>query len=143
MKALFIVVLTVFSSSLFAQQKDTLPAATAPQEKVQMIFMDSVKLARKNRLPVPKKALLYSLVLPGAGQVYNGRWWKAPIAVGALGGIAYVYYSNNDLYKRLKTALELELQKNARVYFNSTLGLMDCDRTAIPMIKIARHHLPE
>ncbi len=123
MKALFIVVLTVFSCSLFAQQKDTLPAATPPQEKVQMIFMDSVKLARKNRLPVPKKALLYSLVLPGAGQVYNGRWWKAPIAVGALGGIAYVFYSNNDLYQRLKTALELELQKKTHEFTEFNLGV--------------------
>ena len=123
MKALFIVVLAVWACSLFAQQKDTLPAATAPQEKVQMIFMDSVKLARKNRLPVPKKALLYSLVLPGSGQVYNGRWWKAPIAVGAIGGMVYVFSSNNDLYQRLKTALELELQKKTHEFTSANLGV--------------------
>ena len=122
MKALFIVVLLVFSCSLFAQQKDTLPASTAPQEKVQMIFMDSVKLARKNRLPVPKKALLYSLVLPGSGQVYNGRWWKAPIAVGAIGGMAYVFSYNNGLYRRLKTALELELQDQMHEFSSLNLG---------------------
>ena len=123
MKALFIVVLAVWACSLFAKQKDTLPAATAPQEKVQMIFMDSVKLARKNRLPVPKKALLYSLVLPGSGQVYNGRWWKAPIAVGAIGGMVYVFSSNNDLYQRLKTALELELQKKTHEFTSANLGV--------------------
>lgn len=27
----------------------------------------------------PGKAALYSLVLPGAGQLYNKRWWKAPL----------------------------------------------------------------
>ncbi len=123
MKALFIVVLTLFAYALFAQQKDTLPAATAPQEKVQMIFMDSVKLARKNRLPVPKKALLYSLVLPGSGQVYNGRWWKAPIAVGAIGGMAYVFNNNNNLYLRLKAALESELQKKTHEFSKLNLGV--------------------
>ena len=39
--------------------------------------------------PDPKKALLLSTIVPGAGQVYNGQWWKAPLAIGALGGAVY------------------------------------------------------
>ena len=37
----------------------------------------------------PGKAALYSLVLPGAGQAYNKRWWKVPIAVGIEGVVIY------------------------------------------------------
>lgn len=121
MKACLMVVLTIFSLRLWAQESDTLPPA--PQEKVRMIFMDSVKMARKNRLPVPKKALLYSFILPGAGQVYNGRWWKAPFALGAMGGMGYLVYTNNDLYQRLKKALELELQDELHEFSDLNLGV--------------------
>lgn len=121
MKACLIVVLTFFSLQLWAQKGDSIPPV--PQEKVQMIFMDSVKMARKNRLPVPKKALLYSFMLPGAGQVYNGRWWKAPFALGAMGGMGYLVYFNNDYYQRLKKALELELQDQPHEFSDFNLGV--------------------
>lgn len=31
----------------------------------------------------PGKAALYSLIVPGGGQIYNRRWWKVPLAIGA------------------------------------------------------------
>ncbi|MBK9734978.1 MAG: hypothetical protein IPO92_08435 [Saprospiraceae bacterium] len=37
----------------------------------------------------PGKAALYSLVLPGGGQFYNKKWWKAPIAIGIDVGLLY------------------------------------------------------
>lgn len=37
----------------------------------------------------PWKALAFSAVLPGAGQVYNEQWWKAPIIFAAFGGCIY------------------------------------------------------
>lgn len=37
----------------------------------------------------PGKAALYSLVLPGAGQAYNRRYWKIPLAVGLEGFFIY------------------------------------------------------
>lgn len=46
----------------------------------------------------PKKASIYSLVLPGAGQVYNHKYWKVPIIYGLLGGTGYGFYTfNKDL----------------------------------------------
>jgi hypothetical protein len=70
--------------------------------------LDSIKVKSP---PNPKKSALYSLVLPGSGQIYNGNWWKTPFVYAAIGGsIAYLQF-NQSRYKRFKTALELELAK--------------------------------
>ena len=56
----------------------------------------------KDMLPNPRTATVLSLVLPGAGQVYNGHWWKVPIVYGLLGGVGYLYKINNDTYQQLR-----------------------------------------
>lgn len=61
--------------------------------------------------PSPRKAALLSLVIPGAGQAYNKRYWKMPIVYGAIGGLAYAIEYNGSRYKRLRTAYELALQE--------------------------------
>ena len=48
----------------------------------------------------PKKSLILSAVLPGAGQVYNRQAWKVPIIYAGIGGMAYVCYQN---YQQMKT----------------------------------------
>jgi hypothetical protein len=76
--------------------------------------------------PNPKTSLRLSLLLPGSGQIYNGRWWKAPVAYGAIGTMAYITYYNQDRYQRLKTALELQLQNKPHEFskqINSTNAL--------------------
>ncbi|MGI9159904.1 MAG: DUF5683 domain-containing protein, partial [Saprospiraceae bacterium] len=40
-----------------------------------------------DQYPNPRKAILLSFVLPGAGQAYNKKWWKIPIVYGALGAL--------------------------------------------------------
>lgn len=43
----------------------------------------------------PGRAALYSLVLPGGGQLYNRKYWKAPIAWAIDGALIYnVVYQN-------------------------------------------------
>ncbi len=54
----------------------------------------------------PSKAAFYSALLPGLGQIYNKRYWKAPIVWGALGiGIA-TYSANNTEYNRFRDAFK-------------------------------------
>ncbi|TDB64538.1 DUF5683 domain-containing protein [Arundinibacter roseus] len=38
---------------------------------------------------IPKKATIYSLILPGAGQIYNRDFWKLPLVYGGLGAAVY------------------------------------------------------
>lgn len=57
----------------------------------------------------PRKALLYSAVLPGMGQVYNKKYWKVPLVYGGLVGLILVvdFYNQkgnqfrNDLFDLL------------------------------------------
>lgn len=64
----------------------------------------------RKTFPNPRTALRLSLLLPGAGQMYNGKWWKVPIVYGGLGAMVVSIDFNQDRYRRLKTALELQLQ---------------------------------
>ena len=41
------------------------------------------------------------------GQIYNKKYWKAPIVWGILGGTTYLYLDNNSIYKRYRTAFKL------------------------------------
>lgn len=57
---------------------------------------------RKNRqlfVPDPKRALWLALVLPGAGQIYNRKYWKLPIIYGGFLGCTYALLWNQQMYK--------------------------------------------
>ncbi|ARV14900.1 DUF5683 domain-containing protein [Polaribacter sp. SA4-12] len=55
----------------------------------------------------PSRAAFYSAIFPGMGQVYNKKYWKAPIVWGAMGTSIYYYLDNNKEYKRYRTAYKL------------------------------------
>ncbi|MBR2184394.1 MAG: hypothetical protein IKO58_03435 [Prevotella sp.] len=48
--------------------------------------------------PDPKRALWLALILPGAGQIYNRKYWKLPIVYGGFIGCAYAMRWNNQMY---------------------------------------------
>ena len=60
-----------------------------------------------NEVSSVKKATTLSLICPGAGQIYNKSYWRAPIAVGGLVSMIYVVDWNNRGYQRFKTAHHL------------------------------------
>lgn len=49
-------------------------------------------------IPSPKKAMWLGIVLPGAGQIYNRKFWKLPIIYGGLVGCVYAMRWNNIMY---------------------------------------------
>lgn len=54
--------------------------------------------------PDPKRATMLSAAIPGAGQIYNGHWWKVPILYAGMGTLGYFVYWNNNSYVRYRNA---------------------------------------
>lgn len=48
--------------------------------------------------PEPKRALWLALAIPGAGQIYNRKYWKLPIFYGGFVGCIYAYSWNGQMY---------------------------------------------
>lgn len=52
----------------------------------------------------PKKAAMYSAIIPGWGQAYNKKYWKIPIVYAGFGTIGYFIGWNNRYYNTYKDA---------------------------------------
>ena len=53
----------------------------------------------------PRKATIYSAVLPGLGQAYNKKYWKIPVIYAGLGAAGYFFFYNNKEYQKTRKAL--------------------------------------
>ena len=93
----------VADSALVAVETgDSIGRLLAPMDKTAK--KDSAMLVRQGRdwstwRPNPKRALWLALVLPGAGQIYNRKYWKLPIFYGGFMGCIYALTWNNMMYK--------------------------------------------
>jgi hypothetical protein len=67
----------------------------------------------------PKKAALLSALLPGAGQVYNHKYWKVPIVYGALSTATYFFISNRHYYRIYRDAYLNDLKEDEPGYVPS------------------------
>lgn len=61
----------------------------------------------------PRKAALLSAVLPGAGQIYNHKYWKPPIIYIGAGTLLYFANYNNIRYNRYKDAFKLRYDNDS------------------------------
>lgn len=61
------------------------------------------------RMTRPRKSVILAAMLPGAGQVYNRKYWKLPLVAAALGG---TIYGETFYWQRYK---EFKAGKDARV----------------------------
>ena len=73
-------------------------------------------LARANFKPDPSKSLWLALTFPGAGQIYNRKYWKLPIIYGGAVGVAYAvsYYGGhyNDYMRGYRDYLDSDPNTN-------------------------------
>ncbi len=99
----FIVLLLGGVESLTAQEALIDTDSTVVQEpKKQREFKGPLSMFSGN----PGRAALYSLILPGAGQVYNKKYWKAPIAFLADASAVAVLIHNTKIYNQWNKALD-------------------------------------
>ena len=94
---------------LMAQGKDVMPKAntqardtTAVDTALLTISSNLLKDLRPKRdlanfKPDPIRAMWLGLVLPGAGQLYNRKYWKLPIVYGGFLGCVYALTWNGQM----------------------------------------------
>ena len=87
------------------------------------IIVSATSSAQEYGDKIPKKAALYSAILPGAGQVYTKKYWKVPIIYGGLITSAYYINESNDLYQLYKSTYLNRLDGD----FNDNLNYSDSD----------------
>ena len=83
--------------------------ADTTQQK--QFFLSSFK-----NLTRPGRAALFSAIVPGAGQVYNGAWWKVPIIYATGGVLGYFIIDNNNKYQDFRAALNTRRGNNGDFY---------------------------
>ena len=77
---------------------------------ISFLIFSQICFAQKNtsdqsEIHSPRKATIYSAVLPGAGQFYNKKYWKIPIAYVGIGAFTYLAIKNQNEFNRYKNAL--------------------------------------
>ena len=59
-------------------------------------------MAQESVVKIPKKAGMYSAIIPGAGQIYAKKYWKVPLIYGGLITSAYYFKESHDYYQLYK-----------------------------------------
>ena len=71
---------------------------------------------------LPKRAALYSAVVPSLGQAYNHKWWKMPIVVAGVGGLGYYGYTNYVDFNNAKKACAYKA--GSSTYTNAEINML-------------------
>ncbi len=84
--------------------------------------------------PNPMRAMWLSALCPGAGQIYNRRYWKLPIVIGAFVGLTYGTSWNNRMLNDYSRAYRdiTDNDPNTRSYMDfypPTVKESDLDKT--------------
>ncbi|MEJ6982574.1 DUF5683 domain-containing protein [Pedobacter sp. P351] len=88
---------------VFNAPKDTSANLKATTPVKSEVFKDSARLALE---AMPGRAIRRSAILPGWGQVTNGRWWKVPVIYGGFIGLGLAVDFNQKYYKKFLRELQ-------------------------------------
>ncbi|MEZ5047278.1 MAG: DUF5683 domain-containing protein [Chitinophagaceae bacterium] len=99
---------------LFAQQIDSIPdTETNEIESIaQTQFPDSI-LHFLTSNPSPKRAAMYSALVPGLGQVYNKQYWKTGVVLLGAGVVSGFIVSNYNDYQKYQKAYIYRIDNNS------------------------------
>lgn len=95
---------SLVADSLARKNRQAAEELTAPVDTTQLALKtDSlqreISQPKKRFIPNSNRATWLAMVFPGAGQIYNRKYWKLPIVYGGFVGCAYALNWNNKMYK--------------------------------------------
>jgi Family of unknown function (DUF5683) len=96
-------------SAQYSVSASLLKSESSPQGSLFLHLSDSLKAESAKTRPMsvalksPSTAILLSAVLPGAGQIYTGRYWKVPIILGFGGYFGTQWFRMNDRYSNARS----------------------------------------
>jgi hypothetical protein len=67
---------------------------------------DSASKTDKKPYHSPTKAAIYSAVIPGAGQLYNRKYWKLPLVYAGMGASTYLMLDQRSKMRTLNLQFE-------------------------------------
>ncbi len=76
--------------------------------KNNILISDTVKES-VIKIHSPKRAAIYSAIIPGWGQAYNKKWWKIPIVYAGIGTGTYFAIDFQKKFNRYKNAYLLRV----------------------------------
>ena len=99
--------------------KEIQDSATIVRQTDSLLHLNDYK-AEKRFIPDPQRALWLSLIIPGAGQIYNRKLWKIPIVYGGFLGCLYALTWNNQMYSDYSQAYLdiMDDDPNTKSYMN-------------------------
>ncbi|MDW3192157.1 MAG: DUF5683 domain-containing protein [Cytophagales bacterium] len=97
-----LVLLFITCLSHVGQAQEELSDSTFLMQEDSVVFFEEVSTLD------PNKSAVFSAILPGLGQVYNGQYWKVPIIYGAFLGLFHGIRYNHTLYSDFNNALRAE-----------------------------------
>ena len=120
--------------SLDRRNQQELKLLEAPVDTASLVMKtDSIQKQiskpKKRFVPDSNRSVWLAMVFPGAGQIYNRKYWKLPIVYGGFVGCAYALEWNNKMYKDYSQAYLdiMDTDPNTKSYedflpFNSSIA---------------------
>lgn len=98
-KAIIVLSIALLAINCMCAQTDTTKVNAAPAPLV----------VKQPKVHSPRKAAILSAVVPGAGQIYNKKYWKAPVIYAGAVGIGYAFSFNQAKYIEYRNAYKVRL----------------------------------
>ncbi|NDV94998.1 hypothetical protein D0T84_08720 [Dysgonomonas sp. 521] len=115
------------NSRLEVTGKDIRRDTVAETEKTVIIADSIITIGIPEFKPDSKKAVIYSAIFPGGGQIYNRKYWKLPIVYGGALGLTYAITWNGSRYSEYSQAYKDLVLGTGTSYLDFGVSQSDVD----------------